>query len=610
MGKSGRKQKAPAFQFYPMDFLASAKVQAMTPAERGDYVTLLCRCFLAGGWISADPEELAEAIGCDEDELGERWTRRLQRCFSERDGQISNERMLLELGVQEAYRDKLSDRGGAGATARWGVDGGGEGDASSVTRSERLKAARELGRHSESEWLAVRDFFGQCVACGAVPEDLEGGKLIKDHIVPIYLGGSDAIQNIQPSCRNCNSSKGPDQTDHRIKFSGVPLEWLDPKPGCPQDSADRYKRLADDCQTPGERLLTPSSLPFPSRPVSSRPVPSEGDARGTSPAAPEPDAPSGGRGSADASPVCNEAKPPDPPESPETAQDAAQASDATPKPNTGKNAKRSAPRKPPRRRWKIVQGADGVPTIQGLDDRDRELAAERGPDVDLPRFLGHYAASILQRLRDEGVEPPKDLRRAFFRLANGANGDAGGWLVREQAAVAEGRSRFAAGSPIEAPDDGPDARLALHRIDLGSPFGVWPISRAGWSPEEDGGEHWWIDRAERNGERFYVGSDGWVRAVGTCGGENPPIRRATIDEILGIFAEPSRDPEVGQAVRIQLGYAGERGRQILDRYRRRAHAKQTRNISRAESSATASCSDPQPLGQILDSMRAGARSHG
>lgn len=76
-------------------------------------------------------------------------------------------------------------------------------------RRARLRAARERGTHTAAEWLAlVAEFGGRCVRCGR-----EGMRLVKDHIVPIYLGGSDAIGNLQPLCDSCNCSKGSERTN-------------------------------------------------------------------------------------------------------------------------------------------------------------------------------------------------------------------------------------------------------------------------------------------------------------------------------------------------------------------------------------------------------------
>ena len=77
-----------------------------------------------------------------------------------------------------------------------------------LIRKIRLKAAQEKGTHSEAEWLGlVSAFQCRCVMCGS---EMRACDVHKDHIIPIYQGGSDGIENIQPLCGPCNSSKGPD----------------------------------------------------------------------------------------------------------------------------------------------------------------------------------------------------------------------------------------------------------------------------------------------------------------------------------------------------------------------------------------------------------------
>jgi 5-methylcytosine-specific restriction endonuclease McrA len=77
-------------------------------------------------------------------------------------------------------------------------------------RACRLADARAKGTHTEYEWRdLVAKFDWRCVRCGCTP----AGNPCKDHITPIYQGGSDAIVNLQPLCRECNSAKGPDTTN-------------------------------------------------------------------------------------------------------------------------------------------------------------------------------------------------------------------------------------------------------------------------------------------------------------------------------------------------------------------------------------------------------------
>ena len=78
-------------------------------------------------------------------------------------------------------------------------------------RSERLRRARERGTHTVQEWALLRIATGEvCPRCKNSEYRHE-----LDHIVPIYQDGSDLLENIQPLCARCNSSKGPESIDYR-----------------------------------------------------------------------------------------------------------------------------------------------------------------------------------------------------------------------------------------------------------------------------------------------------------------------------------------------------------------------------------------------------------
>lgn len=80
-------------------------------------------------------------------------------------------------------------------------------------RSKRLREARKRGTHTKQEWAALKsEFDNRCVRCG------KGGcPLDKDHIIPLYRGGSDGLDNIQPLCSSCNYGKGP-ETKNWVKY--------------------------------------------------------------------------------------------------------------------------------------------------------------------------------------------------------------------------------------------------------------------------------------------------------------------------------------------------------------------------------------------------------
>lgn len=84
--------------------------------------------------------------------------------------------------------------------------------------AERRRNSRLTGKHSANEWFLLVHFYGnKCLCCGSTT-----AKLTEDHVIPVSLGGTDNIDNIQPLCRKCNMAKGIKTTDYRpTKYLGI-----------------------------------------------------------------------------------------------------------------------------------------------------------------------------------------------------------------------------------------------------------------------------------------------------------------------------------------------------------------------------------------------------
>lgn len=73
--------------------------------------------------------------------------------------------------------------------------------------------ARRLGVENTftyDQWLALRAWFGEkCLRCGTQH------RLVADHIVSMRDGGANALHNIQPLCKTCNTQKSNGKEDYR-----------------------------------------------------------------------------------------------------------------------------------------------------------------------------------------------------------------------------------------------------------------------------------------------------------------------------------------------------------------------------------------------------------
>lgn len=58
--------------------------------------------------------------------------------------------------------------------------------------------------------ILCNKYNNQCLACGKIKI-----KLTPDHIIPLFIGGINSIENIQPLCLTCNISKGIKIIDYR-----------------------------------------------------------------------------------------------------------------------------------------------------------------------------------------------------------------------------------------------------------------------------------------------------------------------------------------------------------------------------------------------------------
>ncbi len=77
-------------------------------------------------------------------------------------------------------------------------------------RNNRKSQKQSGGEFTAQDWLDLCNRYdNRCLCCG------EQKPLTVDHVIPLSKGGTNTIDNIQPLCLSCNSSKGAKEIDYR-----------------------------------------------------------------------------------------------------------------------------------------------------------------------------------------------------------------------------------------------------------------------------------------------------------------------------------------------------------------------------------------------------------
>ena len=110
--------------------------------------------------------------------------------------------------VQRQYRISHPEKG-RGRFKRWLL--GNPGKLREYDQNRRALKKGNGGKITSEEWTMLMEKYGyKCLCCGR--NDV---KLTLDHIVPLVKGGLNTIDNAQPLCGSCNSSKGTKIIDYR-----------------------------------------------------------------------------------------------------------------------------------------------------------------------------------------------------------------------------------------------------------------------------------------------------------------------------------------------------------------------------------------------------------
>ena len=109
--------KAPAFQFYPKDWLTDPDVVCMSMAQKGAYITLICYCWREDKL--PNNEDYIRKLLCNVPKWKTLWNG-IKHKFEIQGDYLLHPRLEKEKIKQEEYRNKKSIAGKIGMEKRWG----------------------------------------------------------------------------------------------------------------------------------------------------------------------------------------------------------------------------------------------------------------------------------------------------------------------------------------------------------------------------------------------------------------------------------------------------------------------------------------------------------
>lgn len=119
-------------------------------------------------------------------------------------------RGMLGKSVGEGARLKISKALSGDKHYRW------KGGYANKLFHNRLRKARKKGAsgsHTLEEWTQLKAQYSHMCLCCKQKEPFV--ILTEDHVVPVSMGGTNDITNIQPLCQPCNSIKWTKIIDYR-----------------------------------------------------------------------------------------------------------------------------------------------------------------------------------------------------------------------------------------------------------------------------------------------------------------------------------------------------------------------------------------------------------